>query len=484
MYGYGYRYNSGLVVGAGGGGGGFVNTYSLDFDGVDDYVNTGYISELNNVSTFTFSGWYKQTTLDQFNPLFESFVDANNWLGVYTYTDGNMYLQFAPGSVSNTSFGYFDYSTVVTANTWFNLVLVYDGTALTNADKLKCYVDGVQISLTFVRIIPSSTPSGINTFNICRSDNFSVNGLGNSDEIALWDSIVSIGDVWDGSGKPTDLSLLATPPIHWYRMGDNGSYKSPQFLLPSNENKDKVSNYSLDFDGVDDYVSVSDNSIGQTQNISYSIWVNLDVTTDQWLIGNQQSSNGGAGLAVKAGALIFQMGDGTNDSFFNSRVASFSTYAPINTWNHILATWDGTDSKIYINGVLRNTWSPTLPYTISGFSGTFNIGWRRVGFTQMTNGKLDELALFDSGVSIGDVWDGSGQPIDVSAVSGITNNWRMGEEATFSGGVWTVPDAVGSNDGTSNAMTIEDRVGNAPNSENNALSYNMDLVDRTTDVPT
>ena len=41
----------------------------------------------------------------------------------------------------------------------------------------------------------------------------------------------------------------------------------------------------------------------------------------------------------------------------------------------------------------------------------------------------------------------------------------MGEDATFSGGVWTVPDQVGSNDGTSNAMTIEDRVGEAPNSE-------------------
>jgi len=33
-------------------------------------------------------------------------------------------------------------------------------------------------------------------------------------------------------------------------------------------------------------------------------------------------------------------------------------------------------------------------------------------------------------------------------------------------------------------MTIEDRIGEAPSSENNSLSYNMDLVDRTTDVPT
>jgi hypothetical protein len=38
--------------------------------------------------------------------------------------------------------------------------------------------------------------------------------------------------------------------------------------------------------------------------------------------------------------------------------------------------------------------------------------------------------------------------------------------------------------GISNAMTIQDRVGDAPNSENNALSYNMDEVDRVEDTPT
>ena len=59
----------------------------------------------------------------------------------------------------------------------------------------------------------------------------------------------------------------------------------------------------------------------------------------------------------------------------------------------------------------------------------------------------------------------------------------MGEEATFSGGVWTVPDAVGSNDGTSANMTTNDRVGDAPNSENNALSFNMDFVDVVPDTP-
>ena len=81
----------------------------------------------------------------------------------------------------------------------------------------------------------------------------------------------------------------------------------------------------------------------------------------------------------------------------------------------------------------------------------------------------------------------------------------MGEDASFNGTNWIVPDNVGSNNGTSdgmmvdalvgeapnysgggisNGMTIEDRVGEAPNSVNNALSFNMESVDRITDVPT
>ena len=66
--------------------------------------------------------------------------------------------------------------------------------------------------------------------------------------------------------------------------------------------------------------------------------------------------------------------------------------------------------------------------------------------------------------------------------SGAVAHWKMGEESTFLTN-WTVPDAVGSNDGTSVNMTIEDRVGEAPGSVNNALSFNMDEINRVEDTP-
>ena len=492
MYGYGYKINSGLVAGAGGGAP-FANTYSTQFDGIDDYVSTS--SKITG-SNITLSGWvnfngsYSNFSVHYPLSITPSNTNApNETLGRF-YKDGST-LQIAIQCFDNTGANFSTYyvdNTTLEGAGWQHVCITYNVTT----KHIYAYLNGV--AQNWVKIFGASTPvpflTAVSTrlyesdLTIGRVKPATSLGsfLGLVDEVSTYNRILTQEEITSIASAPTDLTSLS--PNLWLRMGDNGSYKSPQWLIPNDENKDKLSNYSFELDGIDEYISVSDNSIGQTQNISYSIWVNLDVTTRQYIIGNQSSSNGGCGLQIENGdVLVFQMGDGGNDSFFNSRVANFSTYAPINTWNHILATWDGADSKIYINGILRNTWSPTLPYTISGFRATFNIGWRAAGFSFMTNGKLDELALFDSAVSIGDVWDGSGQPIDVSAVSGLTNNWRMGEDATFSTN-WTIPDNVGNSNGTSNAMTIEDRVGDAPNSENNALSYNMDLVDRTTDVPT
>ena len=449
----------------------FLNTYSLDFDGIDDYVGVSLTPSSSDVSV---SFWIKA-------PI-QGLGNVFGGSGIFQYFGGTSSANLV---TNHWTVGWATICTDVFDDQWHHIVVTFNNAT----SDLISYKDGVLNTTVNIPGFSTVTNHGINrigTYGGAPQRYFE----GIQDDISLFNSVLTQSDVTSiyNGGTPNDLSLLATPPNNWYRMGDNGSYKSPQWLMPSNENKDKVSSYSFEFDGVGDYISVSNNSIGQTQNISYSIWVNLDVTTRQYIIGNQSSSDGGCGLAVESGdVLVFQMADGGNDSFFNNRVANFSTYAPINTWNHILATWDGTDSKIYINGVLRNTWNPTLPYTISNYS-TFWIARRSANLLNTVNGKLDEIALFDSGVSIGDVWDGSGQPIDVSSVSGITNNWRMGEEATFSGGVWTVPDAVGSNDGsndgTSNAMTIEDRIGEAPNSSNNALSFNMDEVDRVTDVPT
>lgn len=225
-----------------------------------------------------------------------------------------------------------------------------------------------------------------------------------------------------------------------------------------------VNEYSMSLDGVDEYMNVANNTtIGRTQNISFSLWMKSNSTAKQWIIGNPTSSDTGTGLFIEnTDILIFQLGDGTNDSYFNSRVSSFSTYAPTGQWNHILATFDGTDAKIFINGVLRNTWSPTTPYTISGWS-TFYIGRRFANLSDMFNGNLDEVAMWDNDQSsnVSTIYNG-GEPADLTSLSPLSW-WRMGDGDTWGGSSWTLTDnGSGGNDATSVNMEEADRVTDVP----------------------
>ena len=223
MYGYGYRYNSGLVIGAGGGAP-FANTKSLSFDGVDDYVSCGNITELNSATSLTISGWYKQTTLNQFRFFFGAGTTLSKLITCYTYTDGRMYLDFRNGS---TTYGSFLYNSVVNAGEWFSLVCVFNGGGATNSDKLKLYINGAEQTLTYNGTLPTVMDSNLGDFIIGENTLFAGGEwLGNIDECAFFSDAKTQSEITDiyNLGTPTDLSLLATPPTNWYRNGDNDTY--------------------------------------------------------------------------------------------------------------------------------------------------------------------------------------------------------------------------------------------------------------------
>jgi hypothetical protein len=281
-------------------------------------------------------------------------------------------------------------------------------------------------------------------------------------------------------------------------MGDNGDYKSPQWLIPNNENKDKVSNYSFEFDGIDDYINCGDSDNfsfgnGTTDSpFSVSTWINLNssvansvIFSKDYGIPNREYAIGFFNSSTNIRFLIKSQG-GNNQQSIDS-----TTSLSLNTWYNVICTYDGNGGNnaadgmnIYINGVLETPTNIVKQSYVAMSNTTAPVNIGRYGAAPaLSSAKVDEVSVYNTELLQADVTGiyNGGKP---TTISGAVAHWRMGEEATFSGGVWTVPDQIGSNDGTSNAMTIEDRVGDAPSSENNALSYNMDLVDRVTDVPT
>ena len=478
MYGYGYRYNSGLVVGAGGGAP-FANTKSLSFDGVDDYViapldgtaTGGILPAVDSDVDLTISIWFKKNTTSS---MFQ-------WAD--TLTSGIPMVLIA-----GTSTGYrillnnaYQFTGVVAIGDWVNVIIIRNSstnvwTHYLNGVALQTYNDGGTIARR------------LNATDIYLGNGYSSYFNGFIDEVSIFNTDQS-ANVATLSTAPT-IDLTDLNPIAWYRNGDNGSWKSPQWLIPNNENKDKVSNYSFQLDGVDDYVDLNrPTELISATNFSISCWFKTPLNALQGLFTWFSGASGWIELNCSTdGSMVANL---TRLSSATYGIASAGTITA-NTWNNVVMVFDGGGAanadrlKLYINGSLITfaSFSGTIPtQTGTMLSSGLHVGERYNGVNYF-NGNIDSYSIFSNSLTqqnVTDIYNG-GTPTTLP--SGAVAHYKMGEEATFIGGVWTVPDQVGSNDGTSNAMTIEDRVGDAPNSENNALSLNMDEVDRTTDVPT
>lgn len=77
---------------------------------------------------------------------------------------------------------------------------------------------------------------------------------------------------------------------------------------------------------------------------------------------------------------------------------STSTLSPGTTY-HVVVTWDGSNVRLYINGVLDATYAHTIAPNIE--STSLKIGWSAFGspFQEYWDGKIDEVAVYPSALS-------------------------------------------------------------------------------------
>jgi hypothetical protein len=441
----------------------FINTYSLDFDGVDDYVGLGNSTDLQITGAFSFSCWVNTTSTNYEGIYFKGNSVALS--DIYIRRQNNGTVRFFINNVSKNVTS----STTVNDGNWHHIMCVY-----VPSTSMTIYIDGSQDAQNTTTI-----PAAINNNygNITIGEGGGQYFDGNIDEVSIFNTDQST-NIATLSTAPT-IDLTSLNPIAWYRMGDNGAYKDPQWLIPSNENKDKVSNYSFEFDGMNDYINIPNNTeLNFASAYSVSCWIKTTSIALLSPISNQSKFL--FRLYAPANQIRLQLYDGSGGFLNLDNTQSFND----GQWHHIAFTTEATTTAdkviVYFDGVaLTNKGTQTnvgsqlsaFAYEIGRNSGTWNF-----------NGGIDEVSLYDSELSasqINDMYNG-GEP---TTISGAVAHYKMGEEATFSGGVWTVPDAVGSNNGTSANMTIEDRVGEAPGSVNNALSFNMDEIDRVEDTP-
>ena len=427
----------------------FNNTKSLLMDGVDEYISLGDSDDLSfgngtTDSPFSVSAWVKMDDATKFRILLKADNSAteNEW-GLFTSASDLLFFQLYDSSTSVKISRYYNTALTSYEGQWIHISATYDGSS--SVSGIKLYLNGVRVDDT--NSITGSYVAMHNTTTAVEVGKYTTSyASGNVDEVAIFNTELTSDNITSiyNSGTPTDLTSLN--PIAWYRNGDNSTYKLPQILMPENTNKDKVSNYSMTFDGVDDYIG-SSFTMPADSTYTISIWIkkNGAPSGNQGLIGDMNSSghvlSGRATIGVRSTGYIYvSMGDGSA-YWYDDTSYDLSAYLD-NAWHHIALTIDGTALKLYVDGVLKYTYTSTVsagtigarPYRIGNYYDSASNGW---------GGSIDEIAIFDYTLTAGNVTTtyNLGTP---TTITGAVAYWKLGEEATFTDN-WLVPNSALSN---------------------------------------
>lgn len=190
----------------------YANTRALDFDGDNDYVSLGDITEQNSATNFTMTVWVKQDVVPSTDYIFYRSIDANNNLLIYTASSvSRLYIHVGNGS---NSYAYIsNYSNYISAGHWCHIAVVYDGSGATNSDRLKLYIDGSYISFNgFSGTIPATTP------------NFASVPARISASATAWDGQIQDFRIYSSSLSASDILTIyqggtyTTNMVHQYKL--------------------------------------------------------------------------------------------------------------------------------------------------------------------------------------------------------------------------------------------------------------------------
>ncbi|MFA6077782.1 MAG: LamG domain-containing protein [Candidatus Paceibacterota bacterium] len=181
---------------------------------------------------------------------------------------------------------------------------------------------------------------------------------------------------------------------------------------------------ALYFGGVNSSVSVPNKPIFDiTSSITLSAWYKKDVGsgTNKWLV-HKATVNTSYSMFIEGGLKM---------RIEHPAMQDCATTEPSEgVWHHAVSTYDGTNMRVYVDGVLKQTCAATGSINISG--GGIEIGsFSSTGYP--FKGVIDEVRIYNRALSaseISDLYKAGGAVLIKSAVSGksgLVGYWPMNE---------------------------------------------------------
>lgn len=263
----------------------------------------------------------------------------------------------------------------------------------------------------------------------------------------------------------TSKAIEVSDGTNWTLYNNDGFYMSPL-----------TNRYAVDFDGSNDYMSIPDSDVlslgdgsGTDNAFSISVWFNAD-TIGTFVIAAKDATGGREWELRTISSQLHFYAFGTGGGYIGRKSTSILNSGQ---WYHAVATYDGSKAnsgiKLYLDGSLVDNGD----YSGGTYTAANNTTTElRIAYAELNNstanGKIDEVAIFNSELSLADVnslrnTDGADPKPTSAALLNPVGYWRMGDDDGGTG--TTITDqGTGGNDGTlTNGPTFHD-LSTAPDS--------------------
>ncbi|RMG72276.1 MAG: LamG domain-containing protein, partial [Bacteroidetes bacterium] len=213
----------------------------------------------------------------------------------------------------------------------------------------------------------------------------------NTQTIALIAGSVAInagdGATHSDNNNQTTVAIPSTDQRGKSRIGnvDIGAYESQEYP------HEPHGGYALDFDGVDDYVTVAhDAALNPSQ-----------ITVEAWFYPTDVAGQTIPPIVKKVGATegyALEINQSTSELRFHVRTAGAWYTSPAyvvpatHRWYHAAGSYDGTDIKLYVNGVYIGATS--IAGTLTHSTNPLTIGYDMVNAGRYFEGKIDEVRIW------------------------------------------------------------------------------------------
>jgi large repetitive protein len=248
-------------------------------------------------------------------------------------------------------------------------------------------------------------------------------------------------------------AVLADNPASYWRLDETsgttaaddkgaaaGTYRNGVTLGQTGALPDTINNKAASFDAVDDDVQVGDvYDYAGTASFSVEFWMNRTATNDTLWRPVIAKEDPGASWNPREGWAMW-LAPNTNtismERWNGTSSAGTSTLTTIQAgrWYHIVATYNGSTERMYVNGTLdRSAALPislndhTVPLRFGSFGGFTDSSW----FSRYA-GALDDVAIYSTALSATQVrthYNAGRCYKDAVLSDSALGYWRLGESA-------------------------------------------------------